>query len=153
VEDQHKVLAAVEEPANVPRSAAQRQTIPPSTPSTSQAGFISTEASQKRKRDPQPDIIELSDSDSAEEPAKKRKTVSTGQTQSTTAHARTQPVASSSATPASTSGGYRSNALAALNALAPGLAVGPEQEPEDQEPAETGMCSSYLRVLLLISRR
>jgi hypothetical protein len=143
VEDQHRVLAIVEEPANAPQSANPRPAIPPSTPSTGQAGSISPEASQKRKRDAQPDIIELSDSDSEEGPAKKRKQASTSQTLSNTAYTLTQPVASSSAIPASTSGGYR-NALAALNALAPGLAAAPEQEPEDQEPAETGMCSSYL---------
>jgi hypothetical protein len=152
VEDQHRVLAAVEDAVNVPQSANQPPTIPPSTPSTSQAGSVSTEASQKRKRDPQPDIIELSDSDSEEGPAKKKKPVSTSRTQSNTAYARTQPVASSSPIPVSTAGGYR-NALAALNALAPGLAAAPEQEPEDQEPADTGMCSSYLRLLLLMLRR
>jgi hypothetical protein len=143
VEDQQRVLASVGDPANVrsPPVAAQRQALPPSTPSTGLVGSVSTIASQKRKRDTPQDIIELSDSDSEEGPAKKR-TASTSNTQPTATSARNRPFASSSPAQGSSAGGPRPNALTALNALTTVAAAALEQEPEDQGPEERGVYSS-----------
>jgi len=144
VEDQHRVLAAVsgtEQPPSRPLSITQNRAILPNVPTVTQIGSGSATTSQKRKRESQPDIIEISDSGSEGEPATKKRAASTSQVQTVAVSAQTQPTASSSfAFPGLSLGALsRPSALIALNALATRTTVAPEPGPEDQEPAETGM--------------